>query len=44
MPTFINSPKPSITVTIAVPPYDTSGNGTPTTGISPITIAMLMNA
>lgn len=29
---------------IAVPPYDTSGNGIPTTGINPITIATLMMA
>ena len=28
----------------AVPPYDTSGSGTPTTGSTPLTIAMLTNA
>ena len=28
----------------AVPPYDTSGSGMPTTGSNPLTIAMLTNA
>ena len=28
---------------IAVPPYDMSGNGAPTTGINPITIEILIN-
>ena len=33
--------KPNITVSIADPPCDTSGNGTPPTGMAPITMAML---
>ena len=28
-------------MTIAAPPYETSGSGTPTTGARPVTIAML---
>ena len=43
MLTFISRPNPSITVTIALPPYEISGSGTPTTGMRPITIAVLMN-
>ena len=39
--TDISRPKPIITVIIADPPCDTSGSGTPPTGIAPITIAML---
>jgi hypothetical protein len=35
-------PNPIIIVTIEVPPYETSGSGTPTTGTSPVTIATLM--
>jgi hypothetical protein len=30
-------------VTIIVPPYEIKGKGTPTTGIIPITIAILIN-
>ena len=41
--TDIRMPKPSITVIIADPPCDTSGNGTPPTGITPITMAILTN-
>ena len=41
--TDISIPKPIITVIIAEPPCDTSGNGTPPTGIAPITMAMLTN-
>ena len=37
------NPSPIITVSIAVPPWDTSGSGTPTTGINPSTMATLMN-
>jgi hypothetical protein len=36
------SPNPIITAIIEVPPNEISGSGTPTTGISPITIAVLM--
>ena len=38
-----NKPKLNNIVTIAVPPYDIRGNGTPTTGIKPITIEIFMN-
>ena len=38
-----NNPMLSIKVIMAVPPYDINGKGTPTTGKSPMTIAMLMN-
>ena len=41
--TDISSPKPIITVIIAEPPCETSGSGTPPTGMTPITIAMLTN-
>jgi hypothetical protein len=37
----IRIPKPAMSVTIEVPPKDTSGKGTPTTGTSPVTIAVL---
>ncbi len=36
-------PNPASSVTIDVPPALTSGSGTPTTGISPMTIAELTN-
>jgi hypothetical protein len=38
-----NNPMLSIKVIMAVPPYDINGKGTPTTGKSPMTIAMLIN-
>ena len=38
----ISTPRQSITVIIAEPPNETSGSGMPTTGASPITIAMLI--
>ena len=41
--TDISRPKPIITVIIAEPPCETSGSGTPPTGIAPITMAMLTN-
>jgi hypothetical protein len=31
-------PKPIMLVSMAVPPYDNIGNGTPTTGKRPVTI------
>ena len=39
---LINSPTPIPSVIKAVPPYEISGSGTPTTGISPMTMAILM--
>ena len=42
--TLIRMPRPMNSEIIAVPPYDTSGSGTPTTGSNPLTIAMLTNA
>jgi hypothetical protein len=36
-------PKLTIIENITVPPYDINGNGTPTTGKTPITIAILIN-
>ena len=36
----IRIPNPAISVTMEVPPNDTSGNGTPTTGTRPVTIAV----
>ena len=36
-----SSPKPTITVSIAEPPWLISGSGTPPTGIEPVTIATL---
>lgn len=41
--TDISTPNPTITVIIADPPCETSGSGTPPTGIAPITMAMLTN-
>ena len=42
--TLISTPSPMNSEIIAVPPYETSGNGTPTTGKSPLTMLMLTNA
>ena len=36
-----SSPKPSIVVSIADPPWEISGSGTPPTGMAPVTIATL---
>ena len=36
-------PKPAISVTIEVPPKETRGSGTPTTGTSPVTMAVFTN-
>ena len=41
IPTFMSTPTPVIVVTILVPPYEKSGNGTPTTGNNPITMPRL---
>ncbi len=38
----IARPSAIISVIIAVPPYEISGSGTPTTGTSPVTMAMLI--
>ena len=40
---FIIKPKLISIDTIIVPPYEINGNGTPTTGIIPITIPILIN-
>jgi uncharacterized OsmC-like protein len=42
--TLISTPSPMNSDTIAVPPYDTSGSGTPTTGRMPLTMPMFTNA
>src|SRR5205823_8039925 len=42
--TLISTPRPMKSEIIAVPPYDTSGSGTPTTGKSPLTMLMLTTA
>ena len=42
--TLIRMPRPMNSDTSAVPPYDTSGSGTPTTGSTPLTMPMLTNA
>ncbi len=39
--TFINKPNEIIIESMAVPPYDISGRGTPTIGIKPDIIAVL---
>ena len=40
---FNNNPIDIITDNIAVPPYDISGKGIPTTGINPVTIDIFNN-
>ena len=39
----MSKPNEIITDNIAVPPYDISGSGTPTTGIRPVIIEALEN-
>lgn len=44
LPTLIRIPKAAISDTMEVPPYDTSGSGTPTTGRMPDTMPILTKA
>ena len=36
---LISRPKPIITISMAEPPWEISGSGTPPTGMEPVTIA-----
>ena len=39
----MTKPNPAMMVSMTVPPWETSGSGTPTTGARPITMPVLIN-